>query len=289
MNYLILVVLVCIGELHGLLFGGSNKGPAWDTFRMTWGPNPLSSQYFVKQPLTLNEALNNGFIEIPGQCNGLFLGQRLVKKDDPAVILIYDKQGTIAGMQLAVPDVFISDTHYKFSTQKMFNRDQVLGIDAHLLTAYFVNPLTICSTGRDPSSLKHEGTGTGLWLQNGTDPIRDSIQIPLFESDLSPTKWDKGLCFPSMGKHYWYDNRADMNCDEIFPSFLLYNKGKLTGFGWTLIGKFEYTKRTEFPPLATVLAFRDPVPTCLKQKYQETGGFTTMHLYFNADTMNLLC
>jgi len=56
-----------------------------------------------------------------------------------------------------------------------------------------------------------------------------------------------------LGVHYWYDNRLDLNCDEIFPAFLLYNKGKLTGFGWTLIGKFEYSKRTEFPPLTAVM------------------------------------
>jgi hypothetical protein len=55
-----------------------------------------------------------------------------------------------------------------------------------------------------------------------------------------------------LGIHYWYDNRLDANCDTFFPVFLLYNKGKLTGFGWVAFGKFEYTKRTEFPPLAAI-------------------------------------
>jgi hypothetical protein len=54
-----------------------------------------------------------------------------------------------------------------------------------------------------------------------------------------------------LGIHYWYDNRLDSNCDTLFPAFLMYNKGKLTGFGWANVGKFEYTKRTEYPPLAS--------------------------------------
>jgi hypothetical protein len=54
------------------------------------------------------------------------------------------------------------------------------------------------------------------------------------------------------GLHYWYDNRLDKDCDEFFPTFLMYNKGKLTGFGWDAVGKYEYTKRTEFPPLTAL-------------------------------------
>ena len=82
----------------------------------------------------------------------------------------------------------------------MFNRDTIAGIDVYVLTAYFVDPSTICTAGRDASRLKKEGTGTGLWLQNGTDPIQNSFQSPVQESDIGSTKWVKGACFPSMGR-----------------------------------------------------------------------------------------
>jgi hypothetical protein len=171
----------------------------------------------------------------------------------------------------------------------MYNRDTIAGTDVYVLTAYFVDPKTICQSGRDASRLKKDGTGTGLWLQNGTDPIRDSFPTPLHEAETSTTKWVKGACFPTMGTHYWYDNRLDANCDTFFPVFLLYNKGKLSGFGWVAFGKFEYTKRTEFPPLAAITSFLKPVPTCIPQRFTDAGGFTTMHHYFNADVLNLLC
>ncbi|MCC7159860.1 MAG: hypothetical protein IT281_10000, partial [Ignavibacteria bacterium] len=74
---------------------------------------------------------------------------------------------------------------YKFDTQKMFNRATVAGIDAYVLTAYFVDPRTICTAGRDVARLKSEGSGTGLWLQQGSDPIRDSVQAPLYENTVN--------------------------------------------------------------------------------------------------------
>jgi len=287
MRCFIAIWLVTIGSSYGFVFG-EGSGPEWDSLKVTWGPNPLSRNYFVKQPLTVTEAKEAGYQQISSQCEGKVLGQRFIKDKDVGVILIFDTKGTIAGVQMGIPAAMITDKYYKFSTQKMFNRDIIADIDVYILTAYFVDPRTICSSGRDATRLKHEGTGTGLWLQNGTDPIRDSVEVPLYETSVNSTKWVKGQCFPSMGVHYWYDNRLDTKCDEFFPAFLLYNKGKLTGFGWVTIGLYEYTKRTEFPPFSAVSSFLKPVPTCMPETYKD-AGITTMHLYFNTAPWNLLC
>ena len=45
-----------------------------------------------------------------------------------------------------------------------------------------------------------QGTGTNLYIQNGADPVADSLLIPMQESDLKDTKWTKGKCFPTMGE-----------------------------------------------------------------------------------------
>ncbi len=89
--------------------------------------------------------------------------------------------------------------YYNFTQQKMFNRDTILGIDVYILTAYFVDPKTICQSDETPNR-KIGDTGTGLWLQNGTDPIVDSFLVPINQSEVDKTKWVKGACFPSMGK-----------------------------------------------------------------------------------------
>ncbi len=57
---------------------------------------------------------------------------------------------------------------------------------------------------------------------------------------------------PFLGMHYWYDNRVDQECDQIFPVFLLYNRNELTGFGWGLAGKYEFSSRTEPVPYNAV-------------------------------------
>jgi len=279
---------VCISSTYGLLFG-SKDGPEWNALRTTWGANPLSSKYFVKQPLTVEDAKKNGFEQVSTGCAGKFLGQRFIKGKDVGLVLIYDSKGAIAGTQMAIPASLITEKYYKFSEQKMFNRDTIAGTDVYILTAYFVDPKTICQSDDKPNSRPIGTTGTGLWLQNGTDPIQDSFLIPMNQSDVDHTKWVQGACFPSMGVHYWYDNRLDVDCSMFFPSFLMYNKGKLTGFGWATAGKYEYTPRTEYPPLSALSSFLKPVPTCMPDFFDETGGFTTMHVFFNAAPWNLLC
>jgi charged multivesicular body protein 7 len=81
----------------------------------------------------------------------------------------------------------------------MYNRDTILGTDVYILTAYFFDPKTICQSN-GISNRPVGVTGTGLWLQNGTDPIQDSFLIPINQSDIVSTKWVQGQCFISMGK-----------------------------------------------------------------------------------------
>ncbi|CAF0775176.1 unnamed protein product [Adineta ricciae] len=282
------ILIVCVSSTCGFLFT-SKSGPEWNALRTTWGPNPLSSHYYVKQPLTIEDAKKSGFEQVSTGCQGKFLGQRFIQGKDVSLVLIYDSNGHIAGVQMGIPASMISDKYYKFSEQKMYNRDTIAGIDVYILTAYFVDPKTICQSDEHATQRAKGSIGTGLWLQNGTDPIRDSFSSPISQSETNQTKWAQGACFPSMGVHYWYDNRLDVDCASFFPSFLMYNKGKLTGFGWATAGKFEYSKRTEYPPLAALSSFLKPVPTCMPNFFEETGGFTTMHVYFNAQPWNLLC
>lgn len=57
----------------------------------------------------------------------------------------------------------------------------------------------ICTSGRSAVEYKQQGVGTDLYIQNGTDPIRNAIKIPHDQSDISSTQWTEGRCFPSMG------------------------------------------------------------------------------------------
>lgn len=64
---------------------------------------------------------------------------------------------------------------------------------------WFPVSATVCN-GRTPDQFSSEGTGTGLWIQNGTDPVANSVRIPQKQSDADTSEWTKGSCFVSMGK-----------------------------------------------------------------------------------------
>ena len=82
--------------------GSENDQLVSNSLRTTWGPDPTNAKYFVKQPLTIEEAKLAGFKQIPGKCRGKFLGYRYILNEDLSLILIYNNNGDIAGIQMAV-------------------------------------------------------------------------------------------------------------------------------------------------------------------------------------------
>merc|ERR1711981_1296070 len=87
------------------------------------------------------------------------------------MLLIYDVNGFIAGMQSVVPleDTF-NDEFYKFSSQPWYIPDNVNGVEVYLTTAYFVDPEIICDGGRSQADFDRDGTGYALFFQSGPDP-----------------------------------------------------------------------------------------------------------------------
>ena len=66
----------------------------------------------------------------------------------------------------------------------------------YVITAYFVDPTTICS-GTRPSS---DYMGDRLLLQTGSSPDKH-VAVPFKEEDLAGSKWVKGKCFYGMGEY----------------------------------------------------------------------------------------
>lgn len=206
--------------------------------------------------------------------NPHFKGERYIKNNDMGVILIYDSAGFIAGIQIGFPKNY-SPNPNNYPYAELINAPFVLDNGNYFLTAYFVNPATICH-GRTANQFQHDGTGTGLWIQNGTNPVTDCIEAPRRQSDADNSMWTKGSCFITMGVHYWYNLRKDMSCNEFFPVFLLYNGGVLNAFGWALsINLADMTNRIENPPQSSYGNFMNPPPDCL----YNLGTLSTLHIY----------
>jgi len=273
MNKIILAVLFFASAAYA--------DPAWNGLRVTWSALPVSKWGFDKLPRDLAD--NTQFEKKDDMCadgGKKFLGQRYWYQKDPTLILLFDNNGIIAGVQNAAPKSRYSAPPQ--SQGKYYLDDG----DYWTVTTYFVDPSTICSQGRSKADLASQGTGTGLWLQYGQDPIKDSVKIPDTEEEMKKTKWGHGKCFYTMGMHYWYNVTQDMDCDDFAPNCILYNGGKLNAFcfstGANLINLLDPVRRWDFPaPLNVVLnKFLNPVPDCFFKNPRYVLE-STMHIYFN--------
>ncbi|XP_012944545.1 uncharacterized protein LOC101851613 [Aplysia californica] len=252
---------------------GHQNGTRWNDLSVTWGPIPSDPKYFAQMPRTVQNALSLGFKKI-SDCDLTvpWRGQRFVKDNDYAVVLLYDVNGYIAGIQTSIPNNG-SSGYPSASVQPPFVTDG----DRYTISAYFVNPSIICTKGRTKEEFSSQGTGSNLYLQRTEDPEASTL-IPRQETGIAATKWTEGQCFASMGRHYWYDVRRDMSCDSLFPVFLLYNWGRLTAFGWAMVTDLS-SLRYEHPSAAVLQAFIKEPPTCLFQM----KAISTMHIYLIDD------
>jgi charged multivesicular body protein 7 len=247
----------------------------WDGLRVTWNLNFLSDYAFTPMPRLTVDTTGANFVFKDDFCgdDAKFRGLRYWYKNDPATVLLYDKAGYIAGIQTLVPK-----SQYTPSAQ---NNGHPFVEDGEYwaLTAYFVDPSIICTTGRTSDQYASQGTGDRLVIQNGTDAIKNQLPVPLTQDGADASTWTKGHCFWTMGLHYWYNVRKDMSCDEFFPFFLLYNNAKLNAFGFAINAGLT-SKRYEHPTASISGQFIDPVPDCFFSD-ATYNTLSTIHIYMN--------
>lgn len=243
----------------------------WNGLKVKWGPIPF--RYFNSMPRTAAAAVRAGFVSLGGcDSDPNFRGVRYVKGGDMALVLLYDVNGYIAGIQTMVPHGMDHDYPSRGLTPPFVEKDE-----GFFLTAYFVPPAIICSRGRTPQEFSEQGTGSVLLIQNGLNPETDFISAPLMETDVAQTGWVQGKCFYTMGRHYWHGISRGMSCDHFFPVFLLYNEGELNGFGWAL-GANLRSSRYEHPGRRVYgMVMKDP-PRCLYDR----GTLSTMHVFLTS-------
>jgi charged multivesicular body protein 7 len=292
------------GQALGNLF---SSGPFWNGLRTTfaldgalyWVPYYDSTGY-DEVPRTETEAISQGWVLASQTCDngGMFNGWRYIQQvnatfNEIGAAALYDVNGVIAGIQM---NILVSEAKadptntYKFDEIPMFLRNTIDGKDVYTLTAYFVDPATICTTGRVPTALQTEGTGAVLKFQNGTNPSA-LITAPQDRTVALSEGWSDNNCFPGMGVHNWYkqEELQATNCDYILPVFLLYTKqNQLLGFGFQHVG-VSNSPRFEHPKGNVVKLIVGPsVSPCLVQK-ADGIGVTTMHVFLIDTPLSQTC
>jgi len=149
----------------------------WDTLKVTWNINPFKGFDYLPRQLSENKEfeLKDDLCKTAG---GKMLGQRYWYKKDPTVMLLFDKNGHIAGIQTSV----LKSKYTPFPNLK--NKNYIDDGDYWTLSAYFIDPSLICGAGRSKEEFEKTGTGTGLWIQMGPNAVTDSYHVPAQEDEI---------------------------------------------------------------------------------------------------------
>ncbi|CAL8069884.1 unnamed protein product [Orchesella dallaii] len=261
--------------------------PAWSDLRGSF--LILKDESFAQFPRTIDDAEAGGYTAVsstPNDCSngGLFNGIQYTKTNDYSVGLLYDIGGVIAGLQMLIPHntVLNENSTLRYGDIPMYNNVTYNDVVYFILTTYFVNPSTICSRGRTETELEQDGTGSGVWIQNGTSAAA-SVQIPLSRPVATSKGWTENNCFPAMGYHNFYmlDQYSRTNCQLMQPIFGLYNADdELHGFGLITPGNID-NPRFEHPPDTAIkmILGSDKTPQCVIDLEQRIG-ITSLHVYF---------
>lgn len=265
----------------------------WDDLRITSGTD-LSIAFQRLARTTTQAAVANwtsdGTLE---ECDtGAFKGIRYVDPKDDSVALLFDRNGIIAGIQAQIPqkEILKPGNTFKFDQVPMFQNITIRGEEFFILTAYFVNPFTICTEGRTEADLTTSGTGTGLWFQNGPT-ANFLIEVPLDRSAGWAKGWSNNKCWRAMGMHnFWQTEKYEEHeCNEIRPTFVLFNEtdDSMLGFGFTIPGSVSLP-RYESPPNEVISAIINPTPPCLTAMNTRVGA-ATLHIYFVDNPWLIAC
>ncbi|XP_062613121.1 uncharacterized protein LOC134274896 [Saccostrea cucullata] len=274
-------------ESSNLVMSLDGRSPKWTDLRITWDYNSTSPSFntnpaaFSQLPLRESDAILEGFTMLT-DCTGSvnFIGKRYWRNNDPAVILIYDSQGLIAGLQTGIPDNLSNG----YPTRNLKPRPFVQEGNLLFVTAYFMEPSKICASTRTETQLVSEGIGTGLYFQNGPDPMSDSVPVPTDETTIQETLWGQGQCLPRLGNQYHFNVRRDMYCEEMAPFYLMYDRGKLVAFAWFFVSDIQSPVFEKIPPTMYSKMFQT-VPECL----YNMGQVTTLHVFLTNQYNEISC
>ena len=260
-----LSLLVFVTLLINIVFAGN-----WNDLKVTWGINPLDSNYFQSVPINEQNAIKAGW-KLEKDCSQIN-GRRYVKGNDRSVLLVFDSNGGIAGIATAVP----KNLPFNFPSPSIKPYFQDEG-DSYVMTAYFVEPKTVCNAAAK-SSLTY---GDRVVIQG---QYAQAV-LPLNQKDaVSSSFWTEGHCFYTMGQHFWSNVQSvpitpDMNADDFFPLCLLYNSGKLNGFCFAFNADLT-SERYEHPQPSQLNMFLKPVPNFLSDP-TKAGKLSTIHVYLD--------
>ncbi|XP_034239404.1 uncharacterized protein LOC117644239 [Thrips palmi] len=267
---------------------GVNGGKKQDQLIVTYGivPDPFHSKSFFSLPRTLEEAQGGQDYWVPSDQRPQDNTTSYCREGDYRVCLLFDQQGSVAGIRLSVnrDEIEASGFNLERVPEWEFNWSTRLRGGVYTATVYFVSKEELAAGGRSPK--KSDPTApNGIYILqsdfNGFETNR--LHIPIQESGATSANFTEQSCNFGMGKHYFQELRKDGKCEEHRPYFLLYGPKtkELNGFGIAQYGNVTNGERPwyEYPTAKEAKKIAPNSPDCVED-WINTHGMFSLHVYF---------
>lgn len=279
------IVLLCVFALSAAVTA-AYKPVKWTDLYVKWNMlsylSYITGHAYFKVPLSTAEARRQAW----AQAASSNVTTTWCLQEDPRVCVLYDLQGTVAGMQVSLPvaDLQFKGSPYDVTAHPLFMRERLFDMDVFTARYFLVDQETLQAGGRE----RADELGTGLWLQSGAD----FINVPRNADDLPARHWTRENCVLEMGRHYYYNISERLPCEDMEPFFLLvdHKKDALHGVGFQTVGQASVKNRKWFEsvPASAVRPTLPNAPQCLVD-WVAQYGIISLHMYFVDKPWFILC
>lgn len=253
---------------------------AWVELKTNYAPPGTPNS----QPFTAHEAAQRGWKTLGTDgCKSegaIWPGTRMIPDIKlPDMVVIYDVDGKFAGMQSGMPASEFEGG--ACPPVPWYISTTVKNMEYCLATMYFMDPATICSSGKKEDRM--------FFQEGATYMDKDKlVAIPRTWNDAQTDYWKSHFFFLGMGHHVLPSMPEPENCLMMRPYQILYaRKGSecaVTGMVWQHLqtNTLEHDNWEKTPTAGMKMIIRDPsncFSTIVARK-----KLTTMHTFFGGST-----
>ncbi|XP_014372031.2 uncharacterized protein LOC106721582 [Papilio machaon] len=249
----------------------------------------IGRDFFIPIARTVDDVVSEGWTQTarpPSRLPSLVM----YCAPDRMMCALYDTEGVIAGLQIAIAQDDISGSTLDWKTQGFVEWTATTADGETLkywaIQQYFVSQDTLDLPKEErvkmtkSKELLREGA---IWVTGFNNQL---MRISAKAEDLENSGFTRQACIPWMGRHYYYNMTETASCasDQLYPWFPIGHSGETIAMGLIIHGKLALNKRTkknwfENPGKLAVMAIVPHGPECLYD-LADSPGLITMHIYY---------
>ncbi|XP_028176483.1 uncharacterized protein LOC114364502 [Ostrinia furnacalis] len=287
----LIVLAACIAAASALGSWKSGLSVRFGVGLFGWG-----SSYFIHVPQTVADAKNSRWLETPrpdGPLSSLIM--MCPSQNDVVLCALYDDNGDVAGLQIALPTDSYTGAVLDWATQGYTYWTAPANSNGQVrnywtLQQYFVSEATLKKSKEERRASRVAGRvlqENAVWVTGFNGDLMRISGNANEVTDTATTHFTKQACIILMGRHYYYNMTTATQCrsDTLLPWFPLLDVGtdQLIGMGFTSFGQLpanalvkDYFER---PNVSNVKLIVPDGPECLFE-LADSPGLTTMHIYY---------